>query len=69
MSSENVCPTNNFHPYSPQTADKIRLQPDTLGQQFTVTASRHDVLRNASDPEQDTDVRRPPDAGRRPARR
>jgi hypothetical protein len=43
---------NNFRPYSPQTADKIRLQPDAPGEQFAFTRrqSRHDVEPDTSDP-------------------
>ena len=41
VSSENAISANNFRPYSPQTTAKIRLQPDTPGEQFAVTTSRH----------------------------
>ena len=50
VSSENAFATENFRPYSPQTADKIRLQPETPGQQFEIKTSRRDVLRNALAP-------------------
>ena len=50
VTSENALSPNNFRPYSPQTADKIRLQPETPGQQFEIKTSRRDVLRNALAP-------------------
>jgi hypothetical protein len=50
VTSGNVSPPNNFRPYSPQTADRIPLQPDTAGQQFAFTASHHNVEPDASDP-------------------
>jgi hypothetical protein len=37
VTSENACCPDNFCPYSPQTADKIRLQPDTPGEQSAFT--------------------------------
>jgi hypothetical protein len=40
VTSENTFSAKNFRPYSPQTADKIRPQPDTPGEQFGFTRHR-----------------------------
>ena len=48
VTSDDVCPPNNFHAYSPQPADHSRLQPDIPASKSRSLASRLDAHSRAS---------------------